>query len=68
LGYDYVWLGDFESARDFLIQIPESEEELRGYIWWWKIQGRSDLSDKASKALIVLENGFHFVLSVEKQK
>jgi len=54
LGYCYVWLGDMEKAREFLVDIPEAKEELDVYVWWWESQGRDDLSVKASVALNAL--------------
>ena len=55
LGYCYVWLGDFEKASLFLSRIPEAQEELDVYIWWWGTQGRGDLSDNAALALQTLK-------------
>ena len=51
LGYSYVWIGDMEKAHTYLAQIPETEDELDVYVWWWEEQGRNDLSEKASLAL-----------------
>lgn len=48
LGYCYVWLGEFDQARLLLADIPEAKEELDTYVWWWKNQGRDDLSERAS--------------------
>lgn len=56
LGYCYVWLGNFEKAALFLSGIPEAQEELDVYIWWWNAQGRADLSDNAAFALQTLKN------------
>lgn len=55
LGYCYVWLGNMDKAEPFVSRIPEAQEELDVYIWWWKTQGRSDLSENASLALRLLE-------------
>ena len=52
LGYCYVWLGDIEKATSFLSQVPEANEELNAYVWWWKMQGRDDLSEKAFNMLM----------------
>ena len=54
LGYCYVWLGETEKAKEFLVQIPEAEEELGVYTWWWETQGRGDLATRASDALRIL--------------
>ena len=48
LGYCYVWLGDVDKARLLLKQIPEAQDEMSVYIWWWETQGRPDLSKNAS--------------------
>ena len=48
LGYCYVWLGDMENAELFLSRIPEAQEELNVYGWWWGTQGRDDLAEKVS--------------------
>ena len=48
LGYCYVWLGDMDKAQTLLDQIPEAQNEMKVYIWWWETQGRPDLSKKAS--------------------
>ena len=55
LGYCYVWLGETGKAQELLVYIPEAKEELGVYTWWWKTQGRSDLSVMASTALEVLK-------------
>lgn len=55
LGYCYIWLGNMEKAEPFVSRIPEAQEELDVYVWWWKTQGRSDLSENASLALHLLE-------------
>jgi hypothetical protein len=56
LGYCYVWLGDFEKATLFLSRIPEAQEELDVYIWWWNTQGQAGLSDNAALALQIIDN------------
>jgi len=48
LGYCYVWLGEMDKALPLLARIPEAQNEMSVYIWWWRTQGRPDLSDKAS--------------------
>lgn len=53
LGYSYLWSGDFQKAQLLLAQIPEVEQELNVYKWWWSSRGRNDLSDMAS---LVLKN------------
>jgi len=56
LGYSYAWLGEMDRAELFLSQIPEAKDELDVYTWWWKLQGRSDLSEDARLALATLIN------------
>jgi tetratricopeptide (TPR) repeat protein len=56
LGYCYVWLGDLAKAELFLSRIPEAQDELDVYIWWWGMQGRGDLSDNAALALQTFQN------------
>lgn len=48
LGYCYVWLGDMGKAQKLLEQIPEAQNEMKVYIWWWETQGRPDLAERAS--------------------
>jgi tetratricopeptide (TPR) repeat protein len=48
LGYTYVWLGEFDKAQALLGRIPEAQDEMSVYIWWWQTQGRPDLSENAS--------------------
>jgi hypothetical protein len=33
-----------------LAEIPEAEQEMSVYIWWWGTQGRPDLSALAKDA------------------
>lgn len=54
LGYSYVWLGEFAKAQVLLAGIPEAQEELDVYTWWWSTQGRGDLSANAFDMLAVL--------------
>ena len=56
LGYCYVWLGDTEMAQVFLSKIPEANDELGVYIWWWGVQGRDDLSAKATLMISSLKS------------
>jgi lipopolysaccharide biosynthesis regulator YciM len=50
LGYCYVWLGEFKKARALLSKIPEAQDELEVYTWWWGNLGYSELSNKSSDA------------------
>jgi tetratricopeptide (TPR) repeat protein len=47
LGYSYLWMGDVEKARSFLVELPESNAELDAYYSWWSAQERADLSNNA---------------------
>lgn len=47
LGFCTAWLGDYDRSFEFLKQIPEAEQELEVYAWWWQSQGLDDLSLKA---------------------
>jgi len=55
LGYCYVWLGDMDQAWLLLKQIPEAQDEMSVYIWWWGTQGRPDLAKNASRMISRLE-------------
>jgi hypothetical protein len=44
-----------EKALFFLDKIPEAKEELGIYVWWWGMQGRPDLAQKASTMSSKLE-------------
>jgi tetratricopeptide (TPR) repeat protein len=48
LGYVYVWLGELDKAQALLGRIPETQDEMKVYIWWWGTQGRPDFSENAS--------------------
>jgi hypothetical protein len=43
-------------AKQVLAQIPEAQQELDVYIWWWRAQSRPDLSAQAKEAALILEN------------
>ena len=49
LGYSYVWVGEYQQADEMLAEIPEAESELGVYAWWWGMQGRGDLVQKAAQ-------------------
>jgi uncharacterized membrane protein len=54
LGFSYLWLGEYDLAAQLLTQFPETVEELDEYIFWWGVNGRSDLSDHASNMFDML--------------
>jgi O-antigen ligase len=47
LGYAYTWIGQFETARGLLKEIPEAKQEMITFVWWWQTQHRPDLADNA---------------------
>lgn len=53
LGYCYIWLGEFEKADFYVMQIPEAREEIQTYSWWWQTKNRGDLAEKASAYLFI---------------
>lgn len=57
LGYCYAWLGNYEQSLIFLGNIPEAEQELEVYRWWWRSLGREDLSNKAQEMRALLVEG-----------
>jgi hypothetical protein len=48
LGYDYVWLGQYDKALKLLTTIPEASYEMSVYKWWWETQGRIDYASNAA--------------------
>lgn len=56
LGFCRVWLGDIAGAKALLENIPEAQEELDAYIWWWGQQDRPDLALNAELALMELKD------------
>jgi hypothetical protein len=56
LGYCYVWLGEMDRAQSLLKGVPEAEDELDAYVWWWGTQGRRDLSNKTLVMLARLKH------------
>lgn len=56
LGYCYVWLGDMDMAQKLLDQIPEAQDEMKVYVWWWGTQDRPDLSERASRMVALLDS------------
>jgi hypothetical protein len=57
LGYCYAWLGEMDKAQALLKRVPEAEDELNAYVWWWSVQGRADLSVKATRQVSQLSAG-----------
>jgi putative inorganic carbon (HCO3(-)) transporter len=50
LAYSYIWAGREADALALLSAVEEAPEELGIYTWWWKTQGREDLSQYAASA------------------
>ena|GEM_PF-753988 len=59
LGYCYVWLGEMDKAADLLGKIPEARGELKVYVWWWRMQGRDDLSTNALQQVAQFDDQVH---------
>jgi tetratricopeptide (TPR) repeat protein len=54
LGYTYIWAGHPEQAAALLATIPEAQQELSVYVWWWTTQSRPDLAAQAKTAIPLL--------------
>jgi tetratricopeptide (TPR) repeat protein len=57
LGLSYMWNGQIEAALPLLSLIPESNQEVGVYTWWWGKQNRPDLSAYAVQYLQRVESG-----------
>jgi O-antigen ligase len=51
LGYAYLWNGEYAAAHSLLSRIPESNQEIGIYTWWWSDQNRPDLAANAEQYL-----------------
>ena len=56
LGLTYIWNGQIEAALPLLDIIPEANEEVGVYTWWWSEQNRLDLSAYAEQYLKEVES------------
>jgi tetratricopeptide (TPR) repeat protein len=54
LGYSYVWQGKFEQAGKLLRVTPGARAEMGTYVWWWQVQGRPDLAERAKGMIRML--------------
>ncbi len=54
LGYAYLWTGEVERGVNTLRSIPEIQDELSYYTWWWGTQDRDDLAQFAEQAKAML--------------
>lgn len=57
LGYVYTWTGQLDSALELLVQVPEAQNEMQTYSWWWQEQGREDLSQFSTEMALRLAEG-----------
>jgi hypothetical protein len=57
LGLSYIWNGQIEDAIPLLSLIPESNQELAVYPWWWREQNRQDLATYAEEYLEIVGSG-----------
>jgi O-antigen ligase len=55
LGLAYVWVGDLESARPLLIDVPGVVEELNVWGWWWGTEQQVEQSLSAYRMSLLLE-------------
>ena len=51
LVYSYIWNDQLDKAQTILADIPEAQNELKIYAWWWGTQGRDDLAAQAERML-----------------
>lgn len=56
LGYCLLWRGYVNESLPYLQMIPEAQEELNTYIWWWNNQNRNDLSGYANQMALKLNS------------
>jgi hypothetical protein len=57
LGLSYLWNGQIDDAIPLLTLIPESNQELAIYPWWWREQNRQDLAAYAEEYLEMVGSG-----------
>ena len=57
LGLSYLWNGQIEDAVSLLSHIPESNQELAIYPWWWREQNRQDLATYVEEYLALVKSG-----------
>jgi O-antigen ligase len=56
LGLSYLWDGQVNAAMPLLSLIPESNQELAVYPWWWRSLNRPDLAAYAEQYLEMAES------------
>jgi O-antigen ligase len=57
LGLSYIWNGQIKDAISLLSLLPESNQELAIYPWWWREQNRQDLAANAEEYLKMVGSG-----------
>ena len=57
LGLSYLWNGQIEASLPLLSLIPESNQEVEVYTWWWGEQNRPDLATNAEQYLELVGSG-----------
>ena len=57
LGLSYIWNGQIDDAVPLLSLIPEANQELSIYPWWWRELDRPDLATYAEQYLKLVESG-----------
>jgi hypothetical protein len=56
LGLSYLWNGRVDDAQALLSLIPESNQEVGVYTWWWGEQNRPDLAAYAEQYLTLVNS------------
>jgi len=54
LGFVYAWQGETVLAEAMLKDIPEAQQELKGYAIWWIRRGEPQFADLSSETIAVL--------------
>ena len=57
LGFSYLWNDQVEVAQPLLSLLPESNQEVNIYAWWWVQQNRPDLAAYAKQYLRLISAG-----------
>ena len=57
LGLSYLWNDQVEVAQPLLSLLPESNQEINIYAWWWAQQNRPDLAAYAKRYLRLIGDG-----------
>lgn len=57
LGFSYIWNGQIQAALSLLPRIPESNQEVAIYPWWWRELNRPDLAAYAEQYIEIVGPG-----------